>query len=120
MSVGDYVLTGGEAPVLTMIDASIRHIKGVLESFESLDEESFNEGLLEYDHYTKPSMYLNLKVPDVLLCGHHKKIEDERKAQAIRNTYDFRPDLIKKRSLSYKELDYLKEYVKEKYGGKDK
>jgi tRNA (guanine37-N1)-methyltransferase len=119
ISVGDYVLTGGEAPVLTMIDATIRHINGVLESFESLDEESFNDGLLEYDHYTKPALYGGLKVPDVLISGNHKKIREERNIQAIRNTYDFRPDLIKKRSLSYKELDYLKEYVKEKYSGKD-
>lgn len=118
VSVGDYVITGGELAGLIIIDSAIRHVEGVLENPESLTDESFNEGLLEYDHYTKPREYMGKNVPEVLLSGHHKKIAEERHRWALINTYEYRPDLLKDRRLLPKELDNLKEYVKEKYCGK--
>ncbi|MEF9919059.1 MAG: tRNA (guanosine(37)-N1)-methyltransferase TrmD [Eubacterium sp.] len=100
-SIGDYVLTGGELPALTMADCISRHLKGFMGNDESLSEESFENDLLEYPQYTRPPIFENLKVPDVLLSGNHKVIEEWRYEKAVAKTKEVRPDLyaqaIKKR-----------------------
>ena len=93
VSIGDYVLTGGELPAMVLIDAVSRYITGVINK-ESTIEESFSNGLLEYPQYTRPEKFLNKSVPEVLLSGHHKNIDDWRKKKALENTYNKRPDLI--------------------------
>ena len=94
ISIGDYVLTGGEIPAMAVIDAVSRYIDGVINT-ESINEESFSNGLLEYPQYTRPEVFLNKKVPDVLLSGHHSNIENWRKEQSIKNTKKKRPELLK-------------------------
>ncbi|MDD3745300.1 MAG: tRNA (guanosine(37)-N1)-methyltransferase TrmD [Anaerostipes sp.] len=93
VSIGDYVLTGGELPAMVMVDAISRLVPGVLHNDVSADTESFENGLLEYPQYTRPPEYLGRKVPDVLLSGHHGKIEEWRKEQSILRTKERRPDL---------------------------
>ena len=93
ISMGDYVLTGGELPAMTLINAVSRYIDGVLGSSESTDEESFSNGLLEYPQYTRPQEFMGLSVPQVLLGGNHKQIEDWRLEQSIEITKQRRPDL---------------------------
>jgi len=95
ISLGDYILTGGELPAMVLLDAVTRKLDGVLGSSESLAEESFEKGLLEYPQYTKPAEFEGLKVPEVLLSGHHQKIEDWRKEESLRRTKERRPDLLK-------------------------
>ncbi len=95
ISIGDYVLTGGELPALVLIDAISRYIPGVLGNQESLEEESFSKGLLEYPQYTRPREYKGLEVPEVLLSGNHQRIADWRKEQSIKKTKQVRPDLLK-------------------------
>ncbi len=95
ISIGDYVLSGGEYAALVIIDAISRHVPGFMSNAESLFEESFEEDLLEYPHYTRPNEIFNLKVPEVLLSGNHKKIFEWRKAQSIEKTKRLRPDLYK-------------------------
>lgn len=94
ISVGDFVLTGGELPALCVIDSVARLISGVLGKDESAHEESFNEGLLEYPHYTRPYDFRGMKVPDILLSGNHKKIAEWRHEQSIQRTKEKRPDLL--------------------------
>ncbi len=94
ISIGDYVLTGGELPAMVMIDSIVRNIEGVINS-DSLTEESFSNGLLEYPQYTRPEIYEGKKVPDVLLSGHHKNIELWREEQSKIITKNNRPDLLK-------------------------
>ena len=96
VSIGDYVLTGGEQAAQIMFDAIIRLLPGVLGNALSTESESFEDCLLEYPQYTRPVEWKGRKVPDVLLSGHHKKIEDWRKEQAIKITQERRPDLLKK------------------------
>jgi tRNA (guanine37-N1)-methyltransferase len=96
VSVGDFVLTGGELPALCLIDAVSRKIEGTLGKIESADEDSFSNGLLEYPHYTRPREYRGLKVPDVLLNGNHKEINEFRQSQSIERTKLRRPDLYEK------------------------
>ena len=96
ISMGDFVLTGGELPALSVIDAVSRKIEGVLGKIESADDDSFENGLLEYPHYTKPREYRGLKVPDVLLNGNHKEINEFRLQQMIERTKNKRPDLYEK------------------------
>lgn len=93
ISVGDFVLTGGELPALCLIDAVSRKIEGTLGKIASADEDSFSNGLLEYPHYTKPREYRALKVPEVLLNGNHKEIAEFRLQQSIERTKLKRPDL---------------------------
>ena len=93
ISIGDYVLTGGELPAMVLIDSVSRYITGVINE-ESIIEESFSKGLLEYPQYTRPEVFLNKSVPEVLLSGHHKNIDEWRKKKALENTYKKRPDLI--------------------------
>jgi tRNA (guanine37-N1)-methyltransferase len=93
ISIGDYVLTGGELCALVVIDAVTRLIPGVLGDIESANEESFSEGLLEYPHYTRPSIFRGDTVPAVLLSGNHKEIENWRHRQSRERTLRLRPDL---------------------------
>lgn len=101
ISVGDYVLTGGELAVLTILDSSLRFIEGTLGNSEGTDSESFENGLLEWPQYTRPQIFDDEKVPDVLLSGHHSKIEQYRLSERIRITKTYRSDLYKK----YEELN---------------
>lgn len=98
ISIGDFVLTGGELPALCLIDAVSRKVEGTLGKIESADEDSFSNGLLEYPHYTKPREYRGLKVPEVLLNGNHKEIAEFRLQQSIERTKKKRPDLYAKYS----------------------
>ena len=93
ISIGDYVLTGGEIPAMVLIDSVSRYIEGVLKQ-ESIKEESFSNGLLEYPQYTRPEVFEGETVPSILLSGHHENIEKWRKEQSLKVTKDKRPDLI--------------------------
>ena len=93
ISIGDYVLSGGELPALVMLDAIVRLLPGVMGAADSADEESFARGLLEYPHYTRPADWQGRPVPDVLLSGHHAAIAAWRQAEAERITRERRPDL---------------------------
>ena len=115
-SIGDYVLTGGELPAMVLIDSVSRYVKGVLKE-DSVEEESFTNGLLEYPQYTRPETFLGKSVPDVLISGHHENVRKWRKKQEIINTYLKRPDLLKEINLSYEEREMLKEYKNLKEGG---
>jgi len=95
ISIGDYVLTGGELPAFVLIDAVVRLIPGVLGNEASVDEESFSEDLLEYPHYTRPPVFRGLSVPDVLLSGHHEKIQKWRKEMAVERTKERHPELYR-------------------------
>ena len=96
ISIGDFVLTGGELPALCLIDSVSRKIEGTLGKIESAHDDSFSDGLLEYPQYTKPREYRGLKVPDVLLNGNHKLIEEFRYEQKLKRTKERRPDLFEK------------------------
>lgn len=96
ISIGDYVLTGGELPALILIDSISRLIPGVLSQNESFEEESFKDDLLEYPHYTRPREFMGMEVPEVLLSGNHKKIDEWRHEKSIEITKERRPDLYKK------------------------
>ena len=96
ISIGDYVLTGGEIPAMVLVEAISRLVPGVLGDPESVVEESFTDGLLEYPQYTRPRDYQGFKVPEILVSGDHKKIRDWQKAEALKKTARVRPDLLKK------------------------
>lgn len=96
ISLGDYVLTGGELPAMVMMDAISRLVPGVLGNGDSADTESFSDGLLEYPQYTRPAEILGRKVPEVLLSGHHEKIETWRREKSLERTRQFRPDLYQR------------------------
>lgn len=104
ISIGDYVLTGGEIAALAIIDSVARLIPGVLGEPESADSESFSDGLLEYPHYTRPELFRGTRVPDVLLSGNHAEIARWRRAEALRRTYLRRPDLLEKLTLGPSDL----------------
>lgn len=108
ISVGDYVLTGGELPAMIVIDATSRMLEGVLDSNETMEIESHYDGLLEYPQYTRPVEFMGRRVPDVLLSGHHANIEAWRREQSLIRTKLKRPDLIKKAQLTDKEREMLK------------
>ena len=109
ISIGDYVLTGGELSALVLLDAVCRFVPGVLGNSESAVTDSFAEGLLEHPHYTRPPEYRGWKVPDVLLSGNHREIEDWRRRQSLIRTRDKRPDLIGKAVLNDKDRMCLTE-----------
>ncbi len=113
LSIGDYVLTGGELPAMVMIDCISRLIPGVLNNDTSAEFESFHDNLLEYPQYTRPEEYRGLRVPDILLSGHHKNIDTWRREQSIKRTLERRPDLLADASLSKKEAEYLKKLENE-------
>ena len=113
VSIGDYVLTGGELPSMVMIDAISRFVPGVLSNEESAQFESFQDNLLEYPQYSRPAEWMGKKVPDVLLSGHHANIEKWRREQSILRTLLRRPELLEEASLSKKEKLYLEQLKKE-------
>lgn len=114
LSVGDYVLTGGELPAMVMIDCISRLVPGVLNNDVSAEIESFHDNLLEYPQYTRPEIYQGKQVPEVLLSGHHKNIELWRRQQSIKRTLERRPDLLEGANLSKKEETYLETLKAEK------
>jgi tRNA (guanine37-N1)-methyltransferase len=107
VSIGDYVLTGGELPTMSMIDATVRLVPGILGNAASPVEESFSHGLLEYPQYTRPADLDGQKVPDVLLSGNHQKINEWRHYQALKTTYIHRPDMLADRELTAEEKQML-------------
>lgn len=107
LSIGDYVLTGGELPAMVAIDSIARLIPGVLGNETSAVTDSFSTGLLEYPHYTRPPEFRGMKVPDVLLSGHHSNIEAWRREQSLLRTLERRPDLLETAELSKKEREWL-------------
>lgn len=113
MSVGDFVLTGGELAALVMIDAAVRLIPGVLGDAASTVEESFSEELLEYPHYTRPADVRGMAVPEVLVSGHHEAIRLWRRKEALRNTYLKRPDLLRDRRLGPEDQKLLNDVMQE-------
>lgn len=109
ISLGDFVLTGGELAAITMIDAISRLMPGVLGKEASFEDESFSDGLLEYPQYTRPPVFLEREVPQILLSGHHGNIEKWRRAQALLRTAAKRPDLLKKAELSHEDFKILEQ-----------
>lgn len=109
VSIGDFVLTGGELPAMVMIDAISRHIPGVLNNDISAETETFTDNLLEYPQYTRPEVWEGEKVPDVLLSGHHANIEKWRREQSLLLTRELRPDLFQKVELTKKDKKFLEE-----------
>ena len=113
LSIGDYVLTGGELPAMVTIDAVSRLVPGVLNNDVSAEFESFHDNLLEYPQYTRPEEYMGKRVPKILLSGHHANIEKWRREQSILRTLKQRPDLLEEANLTEKERQFLEE-AKEK------
>ena len=109
--IGDYVISSGEVAALVVVDAVYRLIEGVINE-DSLREESFSNGLLEYPHYTRPSEYCGMKVPDVLLSGNHSKIVEWRLIERLKKTLEYRPDLIDKAVLNDREVELLQKIEK--------
>ncbi len=109
ISIGDYVLSGGELPAMALIDAVVRQLPGVLGDADSAIEDSFVNGLLDYPHYTRPEEYAGMVVPEVLLSGNHAKIREWRLKQSLLLTRAKRPDLLAARSLTKEEARLLKE-----------
>lgn len=107
LSIGDYVLTGGEIPAMVLVDCISRMLPGVLASEEGYTEESHYNGLLEYPHYTRPEVFEGKTVPEVLLSGHHKNIAAWRREQQLLQTLHKRPDLLEKTDLTKKEQQWL-------------
>ena len=113
VSIGDYVLTGGELPAMVMMDAVSRMVPGVLSNQESGETESFAGNLLEYPQYSRPEEWHGKKVPPVLLSGHHANIEAWRREQSILRTAKNRPDLLKKADLTNKEWNQIRQWKKQ-------
>jgi len=110
LSIGDYVLSGGELPAMVLLDALIRRLPGALGDDQSADQDSFESGLLDYPHYTRPEQVEERRVPDVLMSGNHKKIERWRLQQSLGRTMQRRPDLLVAKTLSQEEQQLLTEY----------
>ncbi len=108
ISIGDYIMTGGELAALVIIDTIARLIPGVLGDNESFKEESFTSGILDYPHYTRPSEFKGIKVPEILLSGNHQEIKRWRRGQALRRTLIKRPDLIAPEKLSQEDYELLR------------
>src|SRR5687767_174326 len=113
LSIGDYVLSGGELAALVVVDAISRLVPGVVGDSRSVEEDSFSRGLLDYPHYTRPSEFAGQKVPDVLMSGHHEQVRRWRKKTAIRRTLERRPELLDPASMDDEELALLDEIRKE-------
>ena len=113
ISVGDYILTGGEPAAMVLVDCVSRFIPGVLGSAESAEEESFSDGLLEYPQYTRPRNLSGMEVPDILLNGDHAKIRDWRRRESLKATLLFRPDLLETAPLDQKDRQILESIRKE-------
>jgi tRNA (guanine37-N1)-methyltransferase len=113
ISIGDFVLTGGELSAMVVVDAVSRLIPGVLGNYESASYESFSTGLLEYPHYTRPGSYRDWQVPQVLLSGNHREIESWRRKESLKRTYLRRPDLLEKIELSHEDRKTLEDIKKD-------
>ena len=113
VSIGDYVLSGGELPAMVLLDALIRQIPGALGHAGSAEEDSFADGLLDCPHYTRPEVYLGLETPPALLSGNHARVARWRLQQGLGRTWQRRPDLLEKRPLSREEQDLLDEFRRE-------
>ncbi|MBU4583071.1 MAG: tRNA (guanosine(37)-N1)-methyltransferase TrmD [Proteobacteria bacterium] len=111
ISIGDYVLTGGELSAMVIVDAVSRLVPGVLGNCESASSDSFSMGLLEYPHYTRPAAYRGWEVPDVLLSGNHREIEAWRRRESLLRTRKRRPDLLKERALTIEEKKWLDMFI---------
>jgi tRNA (guanine37-N1)-methyltransferase len=111
VSLGDFVLTGGEMACIPVVDSILRLLPGVLSSSESFTEESFYSGALEYPHYTRPAVFEGDAVPDVLMSGHHENVRKWRRAQSLAITKERRPDLFQKLELSDEDKKILKKFV---------
>ncbi len=107
ISIGDYVLTGGELPALVVLDAVTRLLPGVLGDPDAPRKDSFSDGLLEHPHYTRPAVFRGWKVPEVLLSGHHAEIARWRRREALRRTWERRPDLLARASLTAEDRAFL-------------
>ncbi len=107
LSIGDYVLSGGELAAMVLMDAVLRQLPGVLGDAQSADQDSFVNGLLDYPHYTRPEVYRGMRVPEVLLCGDHARIARWRLQQSLMRTAQLRPDLLAQRTLSAEEQSLL-------------
>ncbi len=110
ISIGDYVLTGGELGAMVVIDSVVRLLPDVLGNKESAPEDSFSTGLLEHPHYTRPANFRGMKVPDILLSGDHAKIEAWRRKESLKRTYERRPELIDKHTLSEEDAKIWNEF----------
>ena len=117
LSVGDYVLSGGELPALIVVDAVSRLVPGVVGDGQSVEADSFSRGLLDYPHYTRPAEFAGLKVPDVLLSGHHAQVRRWRKKAALARTLERRPELLEQAALDGEERQLLDEILEERRGG---
>jgi len=113
ISIGDYVLAGGEVPAMVMVEAVARLLPGVVGKMESAEEETFSEGLLEYPQYTRPRVFQGLEVPEVLLSGDHAAIRAWRRRESLRRTLIRRPDLLSKAGLSSEDLRFLEQVRRE-------
>jgi tRNA (guanine37-N1)-methyltransferase len=112
ISIGDYVLTGGELGAMVVIDSVVRLLPGVLGNEDSPILDSFSSGLLEHPHYTRPAEFRGMKVPAELISGNHRLIEEWREKESLRRTFERRPDLLEKRSLSDKQKQWIEEWEK--------
>ena len=110
VSIGDYVLTGGELPSMVMIDAISRLVPGVLNNQVSAEFESFHDNLLEYPQYTRPAEFMGKKVPEILLSGNHAKVDQWRRQQSVLRTMERRPDLMEQATLTNEELQWIEKY----------
>ncbi len=110
ISIGDYVLTGGELGAMVVMDSVIRLLPGVLGNEQSAPEDSFSNGLLEHPHYTRPADFRGKEVPEVLLSGNHARIDEWRHYQSLKRTYERRPDLLQHRELTEQEKAWLQEW----------
>ena len=110
ISIGDYVLTGGELAAMVVIDAVTRQIPGTLGGEDAAEKDSFSNGLLEHAHYTRPQVFEGKAVPEILLSGHHEEIENWRLESAMLRTLSKRPDLLKDKTLSKQQLDVLRKW----------
>jgi len=110
VSLGDYVLTGGELAAMVMIDASVRLLPNVLGNAASAQTDSHSSGLLEHPHYTRPAEYKGMGVPDVLMSGNHAKIDEWRHKESLKRTYFRRPDMLETRDLTKQEQEWIKEF----------
>jgi tRNA (guanine37-N1)-methyltransferase len=114
ISIGDYVLSGGELPALVIVDAVARLVPGVVGDEQSIVDESFTRGVLDFPHYTRPAEFAEARVPDVLLSGNHADIRRWRKRAAIRRTFERRPELLEAATLDEEERDIWRELVAER------
>ncbi|MCX7817002.1 MAG: tRNA (guanosine(37)-N1)-methyltransferase TrmD [Syntrophales bacterium] len=117
LSIGDYILTGGELAAMVVVDAVTRLLPGSLGNERSTKEESFSSGLLEYPQYTRPAEYKGWRVPDVLLSGNHREIESWRRRESLIRTYKRRPDLLRKAKLTPQDKEVLRNFIGREFDG---